>query len=166
MDTQIRNGESRIHPRPDSSSPRSRSNSQRPRFCSSKDRGKLLRPLISVRKHLPFAPAAWNEITIYHLLTHTSGIPDDAVDYEPSRRDRLVLHDQPTQFKPGEKWAYSNVGYTVWGFLLETISGQTYADFVQENIFRPLAMNDSGLDSNVAIIPRRAFRLFTPPPRT
>lgn len=119
------------------------------------DRGKL-KTDDSVRKYIPSAPASWNEITIYNLLTHTSGIVDDAVDYEPGRPDRLVFRDRPTNFKPGERWSYSNVGYIVLGCLLERISGQTYADFVQKNIFRRLAMNDSGLDSNVAIIPRRA----------
>jgi CubicO group peptidase (beta-lactamase class C family) len=119
------------------------------------ERGKL-KTADSVRKYLPFAPAAWDGITVYDLLTHTSGISDDAVHYDPSRRNRLILRDEPTQFKPGEKWAYSNQGYIVLGYLLETISGYTYADFVHENIFRPLGMNDSGLDSNVAIIPRRA----------
>ena len=119
------------------------------------DRGKL-RTDDPIRKYLPFIPANWGEMTIYHLLTHTSGIPDDAVDYDPSRPDPLVFHDQPTGVHPGEKWAYSNTGYIVLGYLIERVSGQAYADFIRESIFRPLAMTDSGLDSNVAVIPRRA----------
>ena len=59
-------------------------------------------------------------------------------------------------FQPGEQWAYTNLGYIVLGYLLERISGQTYEEFVQENIFRPLGMNDSGMFSFVTVIPRRA----------
>jgi CubicO group peptidase (beta-lactamase class C family) len=51
---------------------------------------------------------------------------------------------------------YSNSGYVLLGYLIEKISGQSYADFVQQNIFTPLGMKDSGYDSNSAIIERRA----------
>jgi CubicO group peptidase (beta-lactamase class C family) len=119
------------------------------------DRGRLKTNDL-VKKYLPDAPAAWDKITIYNLLTHTSGITDDAAKYEPGPPDRLVFADRPLDFQPGEKWAYTNLGYIVLGYLLERVSGQTYADFVQENIFKPLGMTDSGLDSNVTIIPQRA----------
>ena len=58
--------------------------------------------------------------------------------------------------QPGQQWAYTNLGYIVLGYLLEKISGQPYEEFVQENIFKPLRMNDSGLVSFVTVIPRRA----------
>jgi CubicO group peptidase (beta-lactamase class C family) len=119
------------------------------------DRGKL-RTDDLVKKYLPEAPASWDKITIYHLLTHTSGIREDAVEYEPGTPDKLVFDDKPLNFQPGEKWEYINKGYIVLGYLLERISGQTYEEFVQENIFKPLGMNDSGLLSFVTVIPRRA----------
>jgi CubicO group peptidase (beta-lactamase class C family) len=119
------------------------------------DRGKLKTDDL-VKKYLPDAPASWDKITIYHLLTHTSGIPDDAAKYEPGTPDKLVFNDKPLNFQPGEQWAYTNLGYIVLGYLLERISGQTYEEFVQQNIFKPLGMNDSGLTSFVTIIPRRA----------
>src|SRR6267142_1124826 len=119
------------------------------------DRGKLKTDDL-VKKYLPDAPASWDKITIYHLLTHTSGIPDDAAKYEPGTPDKLVFNDRPLNFQPGEQWAYTNLGYIVLGYLLERTSGQTYEEFVQENIFKPLGMNDSGLLSFVTIIPRRA----------
>jgi CubicO group peptidase (beta-lactamase class C family) len=119
------------------------------------DRGKLKTDDL-VKKYLPDAPAVWDKVTIYNLLTHTSGIPDDAAKYEPGTPDRLTFRDKPLDFQPGEKWSYTNLGYIVLGYLLERVSGQTYADFVQENLFKPLGMHDSGLDSNVASIPRRA----------
>jgi CubicO group peptidase (beta-lactamase class C family) len=119
------------------------------------DRGKLKTDDL-VKKYLPDAPASWDKITIYHLLTHTSGIREDAAKYEPGTPDKLVFNDRPLNFQPGEKWAYTNLGYIVLGYLLERISGQTYEEFVQENIFKPLGMNNSGLLSFVTIIPRRA----------
>jgi len=119
------------------------------------DRGKLKTDDL-VKKYLPDAPASWEKITIYNLLTHTSGIPDDAAKYEPGTPDKLVFRDRPLSFQPGEQWAYTNLGYIVLGYLLERISGHTYEEFVQENIFKPLGMNDSGLMSFVTITPRRA----------
>ena len=119
------------------------------------DRGKLKTDDL-VKKYLTDAPASWDKITIYHLLTHTSGISDDAAKYEPGTPDKLVFRDVPLNFQPGEQWAYTNLGYMVLGYLLEKISGQTYEEFVQQNIFKPLGMNDSGLMSFITIIPRRA----------
>jgi hypothetical protein len=66
------------------------------------------------------------------------------------------FRDKPLDFQPGEKWSYSNSGYVLLGYLIEKISGETYEKFVQENIFTPLGMKDSGYDSNSAIIERRA----------
>jgi CubicO group peptidase (beta-lactamase class C family) len=119
------------------------------------DRGKLKTDDL-VKKYLADAPPSWDKITIYHLLTHTSGIPDDAAKYEPGTPDTLVFNERPLKFQPGEQWDYTNLGYIVLGYLLERISGETYEDFVQKNIFKPLGMNDSGLMSFVTIIPRRA----------
>jgi CubicO group peptidase (beta-lactamase class C family) len=119
------------------------------------ERGKL-KTDEPVKKYLPDAPAAWDKITIYNLLTMTSGIAVDAATYEPGTPDRLVFHDKPLDLDPGTKWDYSNLGYLVLGYLVERVSGQSYADFLEENIFKPLGMKDSGLDSNVAIVPNRA----------
>jgi len=128
------------------------------------ERGKL-KVSDPVKKYMPDAPAAWDKITIFNLLTHTSGIPSftDFPDYasvEPftTTPEQLVkrFRDKPLDFPPGEKWSYSNSGYVLLGYLIEKISGGSYAKFVQENIFTPLGMKDSGYDSNSAIIPRRA----------
>ena len=125
-----------------------------------------------VKKYMPDAPATWDKITIYNLLTHTSGIPSftSFPDYStseatPTTPKALVdrFRDKPLEFQPGEKWNYSNSGYVLLGYLLEKISGQTYADFVTQNIFKPLGMKDSGYDSNSAVIPHRATG-YTPSP--
>ena len=118
-----------------------------------------------VKKYLPGAPAAWDKITIFHLLTHTSGIPNftgfpDYQKLEPfaATSEQLVarFRDKPLDFEPGEKWQYSNSGYVLLGHLIEKITGDSYEKFVRENIFTPLGMKDSGYDSNSAVIPHRA----------
>ena len=109
-----------------------------------------------VKKFFPDAPPSWDKITIYHLLTHTSGISNAAATYEPGPPEKLVLHDAPLNFQPGERWDYTNLGYLVLGYLVEKISGQSYEEFVRENIFKPLGMKDSGQMSFVTVIPRRA----------
>ncbi len=128
------------------------------------ERGKL-KVEDPVKKYMPDAPAAWDKITIFHLLTHTSGIPSftsfpDYRQTEPfeTTPEKLVarFRDKLLEFAPGEKWSYSNSGYVLLGYLIEKISGQSYATFVQENIFTPLGMKDSGYDSNSEIIPHRA----------
>jgi len=128
------------------------------------ERGKL-KTDDPVKKFMPDAPAAWDKVTIFHLLTHTSGIPSftgfpDYASQEPfaTTPEKLVarFRDKPLDFQPGEKWTYSNSGYVLLGYLIEKVSGESYEKFVQENIFGPLGMKDSGYDSNSAIIPRRA----------
>jgi CubicO group peptidase (beta-lactamase class C family) len=118
-----------------------------------------------VKKYMPDAPAAWDKITIFHLLTHTSGIqnftgfPDyDSTQAIPTTPEKLVerFRNKPLEFEPGTKWNYSNSGYVLLGYLIEKISGQSYAEFLQQNIFTPLGMKDSGYDSNSAIIAHRA----------
>jgi CubicO group peptidase (beta-lactamase class C family) len=128
------------------------------------ERGKLTTGDL-VKKFMPDAPAAWDKITIFHLLTHTSGIPSFTgfPDYQPQKPfattpEKVIarFRDKPLEFEPGEKWTYSNSGYVLLGYLLEKASGETYENFLQANIFKPLGMKDSGYDSNSTIIPRRA----------
>jgi CubicO group peptidase (beta-lactamase class C family) len=118
-----------------------------------------------IKKYMPDAPAAWDKITFFHLLTHISGIPSFTGfpdyrkrEWETMTPQQLVdwFRDKPLEFEPGTKWNYSNSGYVLLGYLIEKISGQSYADFVQQNIFTPLGMKDSGYDSNAAVIERRA----------
>lgn len=128
------------------------------------ERGKL-KTDDPVKAHMPDAPPAWDEITIFHLLTHTSGIPSFTGFSEyrelkmfdtPVEKTVAVFRDRPPEFVPGEKMSYSNSGYLLLGYLVEKISGQSYAEFVEEHIFKPLGMKDSGYDSNSTVIPHRA----------
>jgi CubicO group peptidase (beta-lactamase class C family) len=118
-----------------------------------------------VKTYLPDAPAAWDKITIFNLLTHSSGIPNftSFPDYAATQAfatpvEKVVarFRDKPLDFAPGEKMSYSNSGYVLLGYLIERITGGSYATFVQDNIFTPLGMKDSGYDSNSAVILRRA----------
>jgi CubicO group peptidase (beta-lactamase class C family) len=128
------------------------------------ERGKL-KVEDPIKNYMPDAPAAWDKITIFNVLTHTSGIPSftgfpDYASLEPfpTTPEKLVarFRDKPLDFEPGEKWNYSNSGYVLLGYLIEKISGESYEKFVQENIFTPLGMKDSGYDSNSAVVAHRA----------
>ena len=118
-----------------------------------------------VKKWIADAPPAWDKITIRHLLTHTSGIPNFTSfdDYQKQKTLPTTLaaviarfRDKPLDFQPGEKWNYSNSGYLVLTAIVEKASGQPYAAFLAENIFKPLGMADTGYDSHAAVIPHRA----------
>ena len=128
------------------------------------ERGKL-KVSDQVKTYMADAPAAWDKVTIFHLLTHTAGIPDftefsDFRKTEPfaSTPEQLVarFRDKPLEFEPGERMKYDNSGYVLLSYLIEKIAGETYEKFVRDNIFAPLSMKDTGYDSNSAIIPRRA----------
>ncbi|MBN1906669.1 MAG: serine hydrolase [Deltaproteobacteria bacterium] len=118
-----------------------------------------------IKKYLLDVPAAWDNITIFNLLTHTSGIPN-FTGFPEYQKEKFTAHtpkqivdifrDRPLDFAPGEKMSYSNSGYILLGYLLEKVSGETYKSFLQKNIFDTLGMKDSGYDSNSAVIPRRA----------
>lgn len=66
------------------------------------------------------------------------------------------FRDKPLDFDPGTKWTYCNSNYVLLGYLLEKVSGETYQKFLQENVFTPLGMKDSGYDSNSTVILDRA----------
>jgi CubicO group peptidase (beta-lactamase class C family) len=116
-------------------------------------------------KHWPSAPAAWNGITLFHLLTHSSGIANVTSDSDfaqwkmhASTPEQTIahVHDKPLELKPGERMSYSNSNYVLLGLIVERLSGQSYADFMRDNVFKPLGMNDTGYDVSATILPRRA----------
>jgi CubicO group peptidase (beta-lactamase class C family) len=117
-----------------------------------------------VSKYYDKAPPGWEKITIYHLLTHTSGIPNpDISDYskgiaQPYTPEELIsiFVTKPLDFPPGTKRQYSNSGYYLLGYIIENVSGKQYADYIRENIFKPAGMQNSGYESNSAIIKQRS----------
>ena len=118
-----------------------------------------------VCRHLDPCPAAWQPVTVRHLLTHTSGIPSytGLPDYRatmmmPRTVEQMVgvFRDLPLEFQPGEQFKYNNSGYFLLGVIIEKVSGKTYEQALDDEIFGPLGMKDSGYDWNEPLLPRRA----------
>ena len=79
-------------------------------------------------------------ITAHYLMSHTAGIPRDRDDIPTSRYQAAALRERETAFPPGAHFVYSNVGYQVLGYLVEELTGQTYADYIRTQILDPLGM--------------------------
>jgi CubicO group peptidase (beta-lactamase class C family) len=121
-----------------------------------------------VCKYIAECPKAWEPITIHHLLTHTSGIPSYTDVKSPEEFRKLSLtsvtpagfvdsfKSKPLEFPVGEKMKYNNSGYFMLGYIIEKVSGQSYEAFLQENIFAPLKMADTGYDTHDRILKKRA----------
>ena len=105
--------------------------------------------------YLDNCPEAWKAVTIHHLLSHTSGIPDyfdpplpgvSKLTQEGATPQQIValFRDQPLAFKPGAQVAVSHSDFVLAGLIIERVSGQSYGDFVKQRIFEPLGMTRSG----------------------
>jgi len=121
----------------------------------------------NIKKYFPDVPDSWNNITLRHLLTHTSGLPNDypQKDYLLDFTETELLQRAetfPLEFNPGEKWSYSNVAYKILGILIGKVAGKFYGDFLQERIFQPLGMTTARIISESDIVPNRAagYRLI------
>ncbi|HTB92133.1 MAG TPA: serine hydrolase domain-containing protein [Candidatus Sulfotelmatobacter sp.] len=123
----------------------------------------------NLSKYLAGTPPGWKDVTVRHLLTHTSGIADYA-DADNVKAGALInlrgdytekelyekLVQLPLQFEPGTKWKYSNSGYVLLGVLIHKVTGEFYGDFLQERIFRPLGMSATRIISERDIVANRA----------
>ena len=116
-------------------------------------------------KYVDNCPSAWTEVTIHHLLSHTGGIPNftSFPDYQPkmmmpvTTQDMIArFKDKPLDFKPAEKWSYSNSGYFLLGYIIEKAAGESYESFLQKNIFEPLKLTSTGYDHFDTILKKRA----------
>ncbi|WP_226036690.1 serine hydrolase domain-containing protein [Aquibacillus saliphilus] len=101
-----------------------------------------------VVKHLPevkLDDPRWEEVTIRQLLSQTSGLPDPIIVAPANTLKAGVerLFDWKLQSQPGEKYAYSNANYWVLAYLVEKISGIGFEDYLTQEVFSPLGMNDS-----------------------
>ena len=108
-----------------------------------------------ITRFLPDYPTHGRKITIEHLLTHTSGIPNFTArpDYQPKQAQDVTVdsmiarfRDDPLQFDPGTQFSYSNSGYFLLGAIIEKASGQPYAQFLAQRIFIPLGMGDTAYE--------------------
>ena len=105
------------------------------------------------------------QVTIHHLLTHTSGIPSYTSKpnfFSKTSREYHSVKDfvknycsDDLEFTPGEKFSYNNSGYFLLGAIIESVSGKSYESMLQENIFIPLSMTNSGYDQHDRIIDNR-----------
>jgi len=133
-------------------------------------RGKL-KVTDPVSKYLSDWPKAWDEVTIHHLLSHTAGLPrlttQALLDVSALSNATPKLFQgvrdlfkpgedlQPLDFKPGENWAYSNIGYIVLSMIVDKASGKSYCDFVSQEMFRPLGMTNTGCEDPGTILKQR-----------
>lgn len=116
-----------------------------------------------ISRHLPHTPDAWRNITLRHLLTHTSGIKSyTGLDGFELRRHLTqqqfiqALGVYPLEFPPGAGWKYCNSGYNLLGFIVENVSGTNYWEFLRQRILFPLGMNETTRRLPANIIPNRA----------
>ncbi|HEY0158644.1 MAG TPA: serine hydrolase domain-containing protein [Thermoanaerobaculia bacterium] len=117
------------------------------------------------RAYLPELPPSWQDITVRHLLTHSSGIqeylsvkglPDEAHALDHRAMTRLFAARVKREFAAGDTWAYSNTGYLLLGDIIERVSGTSYWTFLDERLFRPAGMTHTRSSAPQALIRRRA----------
>lgn len=118
-----------------------------------------------ITKYIPDYPTLGKKISIHQLLNHSSGIksytgmPNFMANARTDMTPKVlidVFKNEAMDFEPGEKFLYNNSGYILLGYIIEIASGQTYADFIEENIFQKLGMNSSSYGSMRDIVPNRA----------
>lgn len=122
---------------------------------------------VPISTYLPDYPKKSGDIiTIHHLLTHTSGIPNmtsfpgflkdvSRNAYTPEELVKMSS-DSALQFEPGKTFAYSNSGYLLLGYIIEKVTGKTYEQVLRENILTPLKMNNTGYDHHETVLKNRA----------
>lgn len=123
---------------------------------------KLEDPVVA---YLPAYPLPQGEkVTVWHLLTHTSGTPN-YTEFLNIRRDRkaypldsliATFSGKPLEFEPGSRYKYSNSGYVLLGAILQKAAGTPYERLLADNILTPLGMKNSGYDHFEPIIKKRA----------
>jgi CubicO group peptidase (beta-lactamase class C family) len=115
-----------------------------------------------ITKWLPEGSGRWDSVTVRHLLTHTSGIPeytDSTFDYRKDYTEAELVRfaaSKPLDFAPGERWSYSNTGYLLLGVLIHRATGRFYGDVLHDLIFEPLGMRNTRIISEAEIVPNRA----------
>lgn len=114
-----------------------------------------------ISKYLENTPEIWKDITVRHLLSHTSGIVREAPGFsgakiQPDADVIKTAYNVPLRFTPGEKYEYCNVGYFSLAEIIHKISGKSWGDFLTERIFQPSGMNATRTTTFNEIVPNRA----------
>lgn len=116
-----------------------------------------------ISQYLKDTPESWREVTIRHLLTHTSGIKsytglDGFQVWRRLTQAQFIkaIGQEPMEFPPGESWKYCNTGFNLLGYIIENVSGQDYWEFMGQRIFQPLEMRATTDRLFSLVIPNRA----------
>ena len=117
-----------------------------------------------IHQYLPHLPSEWLGVTVRHLLTHTSGIPDyerirtyDVYGFRLTPEEVIqIAHSRPMDFAPGAGWYYSNTGYFLLSMIVERVEGRPLGQVLRSRIFEPLGMRQTRMADPEAIIPHRA----------
>ncbi|WP_250436048.1 serine hydrolase [Hanstruepera flava] len=113
-----------------------------------------------ISTYLPLYPnTSGDSITVHHLLTHSSGLSRSFTSTQQGNNPKEMMVDiatMPLEFAAGEAFKYSNSGYNLLGYLIETQTGMSYEDALEDRIFEPLGMKNSGLFHNRTIIKQMA----------
>jgi len=120
-----------------------------------------------VRELLPELPAYADEVTVRHLLTHTSGVWDyedfvpDTIQRQVRDEDALALVSTRADrlyFTPGSAWRYSNTGYALLALIVECVTGERFADVLRARVFLPLGMTATfAHEEGRSVVPDRAW---------
>ncbi len=123
-----------------------------------------------VGQYLDYFPTEYSDITIEHLIHHTSGLRDEFVLYNLAGKNsdfdhrhidlvrKLTQRQQALNFTPGEYYLYSNTGYNLLAEIVGVVSGKSLKEYAEENVFAPLKMKDTFFyDDITEIIPDRAM---------
>jgi CubicO group peptidase (beta-lactamase class C family) len=125
-----------------------------------------------IEKFVPEFDPKGKTITLRHLLTHRSGVPRDW--YKPAEnpspfssvvtREQVIagINAQPLEFSPGVKWSYSNAGYMLLGYAIESITGKSYVDFIHDEFVLPLGLLDTGVCGTFNLPRPEGYGLFGP----
>jgi CubicO group peptidase (beta-lactamase class C family) len=122
----------------------------------------------NISQFLDSVPVTWNKIQIRHLLSHTSGFPDEVPEYFKERylisytTDELLqnIRKQELQFPAGESWLYSDANFLLSQLIVEKVSGMSYGEFLQKNVLEPLEMNSTQTINPKKNIPNRTTSYY------
>ncbi len=112
-----------------------------------------------ISRHLSGVPGDKSDITVRHLLTHTSGMPRSAADGRGDDRDVAVAAylKPPRAHRPGKTFEYWNGGFAILGALVERVSGKPFLDYCRENVFAPAGLVDTGFTGDAMPKERQAI---------
>jgi CubicO group peptidase (beta-lactamase class C family) len=106
----------------------------------------------SICDYIPNCPAAWQPVTLHHIMTHTSGIPEvDTSSLSPDSPSAWIASydNVGLSFTPGSEYSYCSVCFQILAYVVEQVSGQPFDQFVEQNILQPLGMTNTGFDCDV-----------------